>query len=301
MKSVAKVVWRTYRWELAILGLGSLAVVAGVLLASWRLAATRPSPACLASMQSCALGDFGGMVGVAAQLTTLTAALPILLGVLVGAPLVATEIERRTSDFVWVLAGSRTRWLVERVAVAVGVLLVLMVPVAVASTVLEAMAAPQVSPFASMHNVGVRGASLLSAAFAVLGIGILAGTVAGRVLPSMLVTGIAAVLMVLALPQVAPLVQPEQVIWTQGQPQSVGDAWRRTVVVAPDGRILPDDAGSFATGDNPVGPDGNRLVSYGVPGSRYPIVEAELVAAECAIGGACLLATALVLRRRRSS
>ena len=63
-----------------------------------------------------------------------------------------------------------------------------------------------------------------------LGLGILAGTVLGRVLPAMLLTGFVGTLMVLTVPQVAPLLQPEQVIWTQGEAQTPGDAW------APHGR-----------------------------------------------------------------
>ena len=300
MRAVAKVVWRTYRWELSLLSLAALAVVLAGSFVSWQLVVSRPADSCLASVQSCDLGDFGGLLALAAQVSTLAVALPVLLGVLIGAPMVATEIERRTSEFIWVLSGSRTRWLAERAAVAIGILLVLMIPLAIVSTTLEAMAVPQVSPFGSLHNVGVRGPSLVSTGFAVLGLGILAGTVLGRVLPAMLVTGFVATLMVLTLPQVALLLQPEQVIWTQGEPETPGAAWRRTVVIAPDGHELPADQGIYATGDNPVGPGGNRLVSYGVPGSRYPIVETTLVLSEGALGVGCLVVTALVLRRRRS-
>ena len=73
------------------------------------------------------LQQYGPLVPFAAALLIL----PILLGALVGAPLVAREVEQRTHLLVWIQSVTRTRWLAMKLILVLGtgllVALVLMV------------------------------------------------------------------------------------------------------------------------------------------------------------------------------
>jgi hypothetical protein len=104
-------VWRQYRAQGAI-AVALLAAAAAVILADgfqiashWHsiLATCSGNTACLqqASLVNGTLGD----------LPYISLVVPAVLGILWGAPLVAHELETRTSDFAWTQSVTRTRWL----------------------------------------------------------------------------------------------------------------------------------------------------------------------------------------------
>jgi hypothetical protein len=107
------VVWRQHRAQGAIVG-ALLAAFAAVILANgfqiashWRsmLATCSGHIACLQQLPpvvSQSVVDVLLLVGMA---------VPAALGILCGAPLVAHELESRTSDFAWAQSVTRTRWL----------------------------------------------------------------------------------------------------------------------------------------------------------------------------------------------
>jgi hypothetical protein len=107
------VVWRQHRAQGAI-ALALLAAFAAVILANglriashWRsmLAACSGHSACLQQLPPVASQE------IADVLLLVGMAVPAVLGVLWGAPLVAHELESRTSDFAWAQSVTRTRWL----------------------------------------------------------------------------------------------------------------------------------------------------------------------------------------------
>jgi ABC-type transport system involved in multi-copper enzyme maturation permease subunit len=49
--------------------------------------------------------------GLLSDLPYVALVVPVVLGMLWGAPLVASELEARTSDFAWTQSVTRTRWL----------------------------------------------------------------------------------------------------------------------------------------------------------------------------------------------
>jgi len=105
------VVWRQYRAQGAI-ALALLAAFTAVALwqglevaSQWHsLVAT-----CAGNSGCLRQGDL--IRGVANGVPYLTLAVPVALGALCGAPLVAGELESRTSDFAWSQSVTRTRWL----------------------------------------------------------------------------------------------------------------------------------------------------------------------------------------------
>ena len=137
MATFLRLTWRLQRWEIAVLVGGSLLFAGITALAAWQTSVTS------ADLQACYSTTSGGSPSSACQtliergnlLTTLdpilegaTTVLPFIVGILLGAPLVAREIEKRTSSIAWSLSLSRTRWLALRAApilIAVGVALLL--------------------------------------------------------------------------------------------------------------------------------------------------------------------------------
>jgi hypothetical protein len=110
-------VWRQYRIQGAI-GIVVLAAFAAAMLVGG---------AQIASHWHSVLASCAGHSGCLQQLPPLTSqavvdviqvvglGVPAVLGVLLGAPLVAGELETRTTDFVWAQSVTRTRWLTVKI------------------------------------------------------------------------------------------------------------------------------------------------------------------------------------------
>jgi ABC-2 family transporter protein len=182
-------VWRQYRAQGAI-ALVLLAAFAAVMLASglqiashWHamLAACSGHRACLPQqppLASQAVVDALLLVGVA---------VPAVLGVLWGAPLVAHELESRTSDFAWAQSVTRTRWL----AVKAGWLLL---AAAACGGVITALITWWSGPGNALAldafrpgQFDIQGIVPIGYAVFAMALGIAAGTVARRTLPAIAV------------------------------------------------------------------------------------------------------------------
>ena len=205
MITFLRLTWRLQRWEIAVLVGGSLLFAAITALAAWQTSMAS------ADLQACYSTTSGGSLSSACQtliergnfLTTLdpilegaTTVLPFIVGILLGAPLVAREIEKRTSSIAWSLSLSRTRWLALRAApilIAIGVVLLL---VGQAS---EALITATPDGTLGFRVFAMHGPVVAARGVAVFCIGVLVGLVMGRTLPTILVTGVAAIALVAAL------------------------------------------------------------------------------------------------------
>jgi hypothetical protein len=111
------VVWRQYRAQAGITAallaaFAALVLVTGVQVASqWHsaLAACTPAHSCGDLANSLFLGSHA--VGF---LVIMTLGLPAVLGILLGAPLLAHEFETGTSQYAWTQSVTRRRWLVAK-------------------------------------------------------------------------------------------------------------------------------------------------------------------------------------------
>jgi len=126
--------WRQHRGQaIACLGvLAALAIYAILVGTSMRTAFSHDGlAACLARSQvnSCQnavgafTGEFGSAVNIAFYSVLLIA--PGLLGVIIGAPLIASELEYGTWRLAWSQTIPRTRWLAVKLALVTGALVVL--------------------------------------------------------------------------------------------------------------------------------------------------------------------------------
>jgi len=116
-------VWRQYRlqWAIALAFLAAFAAIeltTGFQMASaWhRLLTTCSTSPDAGPLDSCAAGG-GAIIGVLGNdLRVLSPVVPLAIGVLWGAPLVAHEMETGTTQFAWTQGITRNRWLLVKVA-----------------------------------------------------------------------------------------------------------------------------------------------------------------------------------------
>lgn len=205
MATFLRLTWRLQRWEVAVLVGGTLLFAGITALAAWQTSLASvglrdcysttssgvPSTACQALIER---GNF--LTTVDPILEGATTVVPFIVGILLGAPLVAREIEKRTSSIAWSLSLSRIRWIVLRAApllIAVGIAL-LLVGYATEALITATPDGKLGFPVFAMHGpvVAARGV-------AVFCIGVLVGLLMGRTLPAILVTGVAAIALVVAL------------------------------------------------------------------------------------------------------
>lgn len=210
--------WRQFRTQ-ALMLLGALAAVATA------LAITRPGVADLRD----AAGDqfpqafaadsvYPGLYYVAAAAVY---ALPALVGMFWGAPLVARELEGGTHRLIWNQSITRTRWLATKIGVAVVVIVVAGLLSLAASwwtAPLDAAinSGAEDSGFFSITRLsgllfGARGLVPIGFAMVAFGFGVTAGLLLKRTVPAMAATLIATIAMQVAVPLlVQPLLLPTE-------------------------------------------------------------------------------------------
>ena len=311
-----RLAFKMQRLELLIFVAAAVLVTVTSLLIAWGASEARSSfDACYQAQgtdTNCAtspsLNDFsmwGGFARIGAFVT------PFALGLFLGVPVVAREIEGRTAAIAWTLSRSRSRWLVQRVIPLVVVVIVLSAAVGIGSEFVT-----RTNPFADLAaNPGfvdhtARGWMLPVRALAVMALGVAVGALVPRQLPALLLAGAVTLALFVGL--------------------SIGmDAW-----MTAEARPIPFDESRFgpfadgprifdvayredATGDvismndfyNKYGdvalPDGEEdppgftQVAIGIPGEQYaPWVLRE----SAALGALTLMSGGLavfVVRRRR--
>lgn len=245
--------------------------------------------------------------GLAGPALATSAFLPVVVGSLLGAPLVAREIETRTATLAWSLARSRRSWLGQRVLI-IGLLAasLTLVP-AIASTILVAATWPTLDPMFSFKEYGLHGPPLVIRAIAVTAVGVLLGSVIGRTLPAVVMTIAAGVLVVGLTFAAFPLWMPHQPLPadTSGNVDPgaalIGGWSRRS-----DGVLLSPDEVRAASPVDPEGPEFGRwyeanftVVPGGYPGQWLVQVWLREGAALLLVAGVAVVGASVVVERRR--
>jgi hypothetical protein len=180
-------VWRQYRAQGAI-AVALLAAAAAVILADGlQIASHWDSILVTCAGNSTCLQQSPLVNGVVGDLPYLSLVVPVVLGILWGAPLVAHELETRTSEFAWTQSVTRTRWLI----VKAGWLLLAAAACAGVITALTTWwSGPNNAQFSSAFEPGhfdTQGIVPIGYAVFAMALGIAAGTVARRTLPAIAV------------------------------------------------------------------------------------------------------------------
>ena len=184
-------VWRQHRSQL-YLAAAALAAFAALLLVTGRqmasqyhfaLASCAASGTCGSLSRTLSLG-----VPVLITLVTLTLAVPGLLGVFWGGPLVARELETGTSQFTWMQSVTRRRWLA---GTAGWVLLAAVAWGGAVSALVTWWSSPQNALKQQNFNPGqfdIQGIVPVGYALFAVALGITAGTLLRRTLPALAIT-----------------------------------------------------------------------------------------------------------------
>jgi hypothetical protein len=187
--------WRQHRGEALVVGLLLVLLVVILLTTGLQMAsvsqqlglgpcllhptATGGHSACLELTQA-----FENQFGYLYGLTFYLSILPALLGMLVGGPLVARELEQHTQLLVWTQSVPRSRWLAVRLAAVVGAGVLV-------SGVLLALLIWWYTPFAQLRGrftptgFDIGGPVWIAAAVLALTLGVLAGTLTRRTVLAM--------------------------------------------------------------------------------------------------------------------
>jgi len=304
-----RLAWRLHRFE--ILGFGVLLafLVAAAIGVAGLLDSTEYGATCMgtgAQPPQCeAIGRqfFGYQESLVPMVQGLLAFVPFLLAVLVGAPLVARELERGTSRLAWSLAPSRVRWFVVRVVPAVVFVFVLALAAGLALDRLTGAIEPGTDAARSFSGFGARGFVLAARAVFVLAIGVCFGALLGRMLPALLLAAVVGLIGLAGGSYVHSRWLAAEAVISQAETGGPGDLFIDQRIKAPDGRILtwdqiyaelpPTDDGS----DWP--PAGYAFVSYAVPAERLGFVQAREVAALAGASLVFLGIAGVAVRRRR--
>jgi hypothetical protein len=109
---------------------------------------------------------------------------PFVAAILLGAPVVAREIEQNTAPMSWALVGSRRRWLVVRLASLLIVLVPLMLVVGFCADQLYGALHPGTNTWLTLDDYNVRGLPVLFWSLAAFLGTVALGTIFGRSLPA---------------------------------------------------------------------------------------------------------------------
>jgi hypothetical protein len=254
---------------------------------------TLPGPNCDAAV------DRLTNAGTAVQYLQFTLmALPLLIGVFVGAPLIAQELERGTHRLMLTQSISRTRWLTAQLAVPAVVVLVTAVGCSLAASWVRAAARQT-----TVQNVWGRWETpvystfgIVPVAFALLtlALGILVGVLMRRTLPAMGLTFLVCAGFGALFAWVRPHLLPVHTWVGHGGYRMKGEVWMlRDGVVRGDGSWLPYGRCSAPSGCR----TGTVFEQYHAAGQFWPMqgVEAALL---LVCTGVAVAATYAVVRRR---
>lgn len=292
MLAFVRLAWRLQRWEVAVLIGGSLLLAAAAGFVAWQTSVTDAGlEACYADASgaplsaSCqSLVDWGNLwTGLGPTLVGATTVVPLIVGILLGAPLVAREIEKRTAPLAWSLSLSRARWLAGRTLPLVIAIAIALLLLGQASEVLIQATPPGELgfPYFAMHGplVAVRGIAIFS-------IGMVAGLLMGRVLPAILVTGVVVIGLILGLTLARDQLMRAEATWVPGSENAFSG------VMIYDSAFTEDATGELVTFDEaysrfpevfgPAGsgmPPGMTQVYFAAPPELYPLFVAREIGA----------------------
>ncbi len=237
---------------------------------------------------------------IASFSSQLAGAFPVLAGLLLGAPLVAREIDRGTARLAWSLGPSRRRWYLQRILPILVVVVLTSMAIGMVAEQLVALFAPGVDLANSFVSFHTRGVLLATSALLIASVAVAVGSVLGRQIPTLLLALVLGGTTLLAIAEVdARLLAGDAVRLTGDNPYSNDLIVGQGRFELPDGRLL--------TWDELVADDPSILdrgfeypyVEFGIPRERHREVEAREAAAAVILSLLFLGGGAFVVARRR--
>lgn len=245
MIAYQRAVVRLSRFELGVSLLACAAVIAIWGYLRLRVSLTTIDPGCLLGSgdgtcvaTASALRPAVGAIG--SRIFELMRILPFGVGLLVGVPIVARELETGTAQTTWYLSAARWRWLA-RQTLAVGLPAVLAVVFAAAAAADAETLRRASGDGEAVLNIGMYGVPAVARGVAGLAIGLLLGALLGRAVPSLVLGALLCFALALATGAARDA-------WLAGQPASAIPPGVTTSMTtgwayqAPDGSLMTSEA-----------------------------------------------------------
>ncbi|HEY7333230.1 MAG TPA: hypothetical protein VH859_09770 [Candidatus Limnocylindria bacterium] len=322
----ARLSFRLQRWEVLASVVG-VAMLAGLMLwFAWQLRILAAGeqgcadPAAYVPGCEAFVRRFQDLAGWAQGLLYLSWGAPFGMGLILGVPIVARELEGRTAGLSWTLSRSRVAWLAGRAGFAAIVLVALLAVVVLASGVLAAAIVPTLTLERDFTWIGRRDGLILARGATALAIGVLVGAVVGRQLPGLLAAAFASVVVFTGVSfamdrwneTLAVVIDP----YATSDGVVGGSLGLGGGVELPSGELVSyawiqsdtqysDETGAIYTRwDDATGqPDPTSFVGWDrariIPGGQYPVVLAREAAATLVLGVLVVGGAAIAVRRRR--
>jgi ABC-type transport system involved in multi-copper enzyme maturation permease subunit len=310
----ARITLRMHRFEVVAFAV----VLGGLTLAAFAVAAyldmLRPGPECFAIADTltpaCQRASDAFNTVQQSMGTLLMSPLVIVcyaIGVFLGVPVIARELERGTVRLAWSLSPSRWRWYASRVIPMLVVVAALTFAAGVASDRFFTAASPGEDFSRSFAAYGARGGLLAARAVLVFAAAVVAGSIIGRALPAVILAALIASLGVGGIVQLHQRVLATEAVAIPIEPTGEnlgfrpGDLFIDQRFVLPDGSLVGYDYFN-ATGVVGVDENGNPtfpMVQLVIPGERYRFVEAREAMVLVGASLVALLLAGFVVSRRR--
>lgn len=311
MQAMMRLTWRVQRVEIVILALACAALAGVALLLVTQLHAAAPPAGCFDSPGGATTGcpdpsSFSNLAQFSREIQAGIALLPLAIGAALGSQLVGQEIERGTAQLAWSHARSRRRWLAERSLISAALVAALLVLPSLLSHLLQGAIEPTADPAASLVSLGARGPALVMRGIAALAFGVLLGAALGRVLPALLLSLPIYLLLVFVTTPIATFGESHTLLGPLGTSAIGHSIVSDDRYLARDGVLLtyPEVISRAPDPADEPGTDGwveenFQHVAIGIPGSRYPALEARLALFLGAVSTFAFIIAGAVVRRRR--
>ncbi|MFI0260243.1 ABC transporter permease [Streptomyces sp. NPDC017056] len=227
LRGATWLVWRQHRWAVRLLTALVLGCAAGAVLLRARMAGYIDSHHIAGCSEISRLAACEGTQDAVAAfraayrgpidlITTGMLFLPVVTGMLLGAPLIARELEQGTAKLAWTQAVSPVRWLVAKCAVPAGIVLVASSALAALVTWCLRPAVDEVSGTYWYATSAFNALGPVPVAYCLLAFmtGVLAGLVVRRTVPAMALTAVLTTLMSYAFDAVRPHLMPTVTTWS---------------------------------------------------------------------------------------
>lgn len=296
MLRVSALTFRIHRAEL-VLSAAIVSLVAGAIAVVIFRLTNASSPDAFDSIRA---DEASWLLGAGAAI------FPVIVGLIMGVPIVGRELEMRTTALAWSLSPDRKRWLAHRLLPMLVLLLVGLGTVAILELLLLHATSPG-ALYPRIDHLGAQGISFVARGVMAFGIATLAGALLARTLPAFLVAAFLALALALVGSTALTAVLAQQMaVWRE-----TGDTDRpllrlREMYLTSDDRWLNWEEVMTWYEEQPPGTDWERWeaehitrMELIVPLERYGDFERAETAAGLLIGSFGLLLTFPVVARRR--
>jgi hypothetical protein len=305
-----KLTLRLHRFELFAFGAAIIALVIGGILAAAYADSLRPPPECLSFN-----GDVPASCDAALRkadeartyIGLITSPLLIVsfaIGLFLGVPIIARELERGTVRLAWWLAPSRWRWYLARLLPVLLILVVLTFAAGFAMDRMFAASNPSEDISKSFDGFGVRGGLIASEAVFIFAVAVVVGSFIGRALPAVIIAAVIAAIGITGGLHVQQKILASEAVIVPIDPYTgggakPGDMYIDQKFVLSDGTLVGYE---YFGGTDPYDQNGQPIypqVALVIPGERYQFVEAREALALAGGSLVALLVAGFVVVRRR--